>query len=338
MKSPDNPRPFRAIKTDCGVFLSYDRSDGIYYGFQTIDAILFDGERGQPTHSQDWVKVAKMPTKISVLVNQPNVNHRFVLTEAIPGLDLPTSIPREEAGAYARDGDFKWYAKYAKFQSFYSETSDAQPQKEEEIPFSIKVILEIDQIKEYAGFSYPIQRTQWEHDGLMNLTEGNVLHNEVDTILFPDIVLPARTSKLTSKQTYKIIRQHVKTNINPHYAAITSDYDFCFTVEKVIPLTKPVAYQRDVSRFGARKPKYVTDYRDKRSIKVFEMTSDEDNYKGYTPITPFVGKSVDDLKRNIDEFLADLMAYINEPIKDCACCQGTGVVIPEIEKKMPSKG
>lgn len=65
-----------------------------------------------------------------------------------------------------------------------------------------------------------------------------------------------------------------------------------------------------------------------RVIKtVFEMTSHERKYSGYTPIDGFRGKNQADLKNKIDEYLEKLIDRINEPLSDCPRCNGLGVVV-----------
>lgn len=327
---------FNAIKTDNGYYVSY-YADCSWGTSSSLSIYEFDGKKPEKTHNAKWLRIAEAPKKITREVSQPNINHRFELIDiGFANERCPFSIKREDAGIMGEDDDgnytFVWNDKYSHLKSLYKEVSDPQPNKIEEVPFEMNVILEIDKIKEYAGFSYPVQRTQWSHEGLAQLTENNVHHNEMDTILFPGIILPARTSKLTSEQSYKIVRKHIQDNINPKFAVITSDYNFCFTVKKKIPLTKPIPYQRDISRFGARKAKYITDYRSTREIETFEMTHTGDNYKGYTPIKGFEGANVEELKANIDEFLADLMEKINKPLVDCAHCNGLGVVCEETKK------
>ncbi len=199
-----------------------------------------------------------------------------------------------------------------------------------EVPFTVHLMLEIDNIKEYGGFSYPVQKTRWVHEGFVNITDKDVQHPILDTIIFPNILLPARKSNLTSEQTYQIIRKHIQDNIEPKYAHITSDYDFCFTVKKKIHLAQKIPYQKNIARYGARKPKYVTDYRESREIEVFEMTHSGHNYgKGYnnyTIIEGFKGHNVEQLKENIDNYLKDLMDLINCPLIDCPNCKGKGVL------------
>jgi hypothetical protein len=146
--------------------------------------------------------------------------------------------------------------------------------------------------------------------------------------VYPALTIHERPCKLTSKQTYDIVREHVKLNINPKVAKITSDYDFCFTVKKIIPIARPYSYEYDARSPWSRrrKPEMKTRWVGDKEIDCFEMTSTEDHYKGYTPIKPFEGKSEDDLKDNIDAYLETLMAYINEPMKECPTCNGVGVL------------
>lgn len=329
-----------AIKTnDDGYYVTKQGQEG-YYSYNSgsgLTNLFFDGVIPNPSLHPNWLKVAKLPKKITKTVRQQNINHRFELIDpSFANEKVPLSIKKEEAGAMG-DGDdtsryeFYWNEKYAHLKSLYRAVSDPQPDKIEEVPFEVTIILEIDQIKEYAGFSYPVQKTSWAHEGFTQLTNKEARHNLIDTIVFPGLVLSGRESKLTSEQSYKIIRKHVQDNIDPKWAVITSDYNFCFTVQKKIPLCKPIPYQKDISRYGARKPKFVTDYRNSRSIKVFEMGHSGEGapYKGYEAIKGFEGANIEELKMNIDEFLKDLMEKINAPLKDCPHCNGLGVELEE---------
>ncbi len=336
------PIEISAVKTDIGYFIQEKRDFPDHYngraGYTGLDHLLLDGKLGKElerSHNQQWVKVDKLPEKIEERTKQKDINYRYVLIDSTfyNAEKVPLVLDKSLVTKRDEDGDLVWIREYAHLRSLYKEISDPQPDLIVSIPFNIKIILEIDQVKEYGGFGYPVQRTRWTQDGFDLLTDKSVQHELVDTILFPDIILPARTSSLTSEQTYKVIRKHVQDNINPKYAKITSDYDFCFTVCKKIPLTEKVPFQKNVNAFSKRKAKYVTDYRVERSIGVFEMTHTGSNYKGYTPIAPFTGKNIEDLKENIDTFLADLMARINEPLVDCPHCKGLGVLLVDKAQK-----
>lgn len=325
--NPIETLDIEAIKTDAGYFIRKKISN---YSYDCeLQNYLFDGERGEKTHNPRYLKIKKAPKKVEVYVKQPDINHRFELIDPkLASPQIPLIMPYEDAtGSADYKWDDSWVIQYAHLKSLYELKTTSVPDVLMPVPFNFNVFLELDKIVDYGGFSYPVQKTRWAHEGFIPLTQENVSHEDIDTILFPDIILPARTSSLTSEQTYKIIRKHIQDNIDPKYAKITSDYDFCFTVAKKIPLHEKVPYQRDISRLNSRKPKYVTDYRYNRDIVVFEMTYSPENYKNYTPITPFTGKNVEDLKNNIDSFLKELMEKINEPLKDCPHCKGQGVII-----------
>ena len=66
-------------------------------------------------------------------------------------------------------------------------------------------------------------------------------------------------------------------------------------------------------------------------IEIFEMTHTGKNYSGYTPIQPITANSQQELKDKIDNYLEELMAYINEPLIECEHCRGLGYV-NKIEK------
>jgi hypothetical protein len=53
------------------------------------------------------------------------------------------------------------------------------------------------------------------------------------------------------------------------------------------------------------------------------------SYNNYPIVDPFSGKNYDDLKSNIDNFLHNLMEMINEPVVECKCCKGRGVILNE---------
>lgn len=321
------------IKTD---YEQYVKSAGHYINgsgtAHPLCAYLFDDKFPEKTFTQDWFRIKTLPKSVKKRVSQQPINQRYELIDEKLFPNLPKVLKKEDVYA-GRDSDYNelWIEPYSKLVSLYKFFSDPQPDIFVEIPFELNTICELDNIKEYAGFSYPVQRTNWVSDGFYNLTEKNVHHFTIDEIVFPDILLNARTTFLTSKQSYSIIRKYIQDNINPKYATITSDYDFCFTVKKKIQLPAPIPYQRDISRPRARKPVYTTNYRTSREVEIFEMTSEESKYQGYTPIKGFIGKNLEDLKTNIENYLKTLIAKINEPIIDCPHCQGKGVMLETIK-------
>lgn len=312
------------VQTPDKIFVS-EKADR--WSRKNIGELFFDGKHPGRSFNQDWFVVKKLPTIIEKEVSQPNINGRYELKDSSLCTDkIPLLIKEEEV---KKDADYNWVGKYAGLRSLYDYKSDPQPPVREPVEFVVEDNIEVKATIEFYGLSYPVQRGQYRQDGFIDLTQENVSYDLLDTLQLPDLLLPLRPAHLTSEQTYKIVRKHVQDNIDPKFAVITSDYDFCFTVKKKIPIER-VEYKVDVNNsiFSGkkRKPKIVTRYRDDRQITIFEMTYSPKNYDRYPPIEPFRGETLKDLKKNIDAYLADLMKEINAPIKDCPCCKGIGVV------------
>ena len=317
------------VKTDRGFYI---REGGSSYG--RIYSLLVNGRKLESTFHNYWFLTDSEPKTVERVVSQPNINHRFELKEDIPwvgGADLPKVMPRDEVIGIDESGEScGWKEELKHLQGMYEAKSDPQPNKIEPVEFSYTTILEIPEIKIEENFKYPVQKTSWESDGIIDLKSNKIVHQWIDQIVFPEIVLTTLPSRLSSEDSYRIIRQHIKQNIDPRYATITSDYRFCFEVSKTIPLSNTKEFQTEIKNARGRsykKKRFKQHLVVSRDIKkVFEMTYSPENYRGYTPIKGFLGTDHQDLKKNIDKFLDDLMARINEPLTDCPHCNGMGVV------------
>lgn len=316
-----------AIKTDNGYYIIEKTNYSSY-----IHNYLFDGEEPKSTYLEKWYLINSAPEKIEKMVNQPDINHRYELIDRKLSGTFPELLTREEFCYWGEDsGGYKtWIIKkeWEDKKSLYNYKYDKQDPKPESMKFKFNIILEIDNIKEYAGLSYTVPKTRYKNDGKINITDKNIEHQIIDKILFPEPVLTSKPSKLSSLDTYKIIREHVKTNINGEFAEITSDYDFCFTVKKKIPTTKI-----DNNKITTHKIKQIS----KKLIEIFEMTHSVKKYNNYTVIKGFVGKNHEDLKKNIDIYLENLMEAINAPLIECSNCSGTGVINIKKIKTNPEK-
>lgn len=321
-----------AIKTDKGYYLT-DEIENKDYNHSQIESqrIKFDGEKPKGTFHDKWFLINNYPKVITKEVSQPNINKRYELIDKEQFPNLPKVIKQEDAVIQesCSENDYTTiYTKdFAKVQSLYEFKSDPQPPIDEPIEFVFIVIGEMKEIPDVIPFRYEVQRTEWKHEGTTFLTNYDIVKNLLDKIVTPPILMHTVPCFLTSEQSYKIIRQYVVSNIDHNVAKITSDYDFCFTVRKIIKLAENEEYTIDQNRFTKRKPKYVTRYRNSREVTIFEMTWSPKCYGGYTPIKGFEGKDEKDLKKNVDIFLKDLIAKINEPLVECSHCKGLGVII-----------
>jgi hypothetical protein len=132
-----------------------------------------------------------------------------------------------------------------------------------------------------------------------------------------------RPCSISGKELYKIARNYINLYINGQYAKVTSNYDFCLTVEKVIHLADREAYT--IGAGTKRKPTTITKYRDTRSIVIFK--SSPEGYRGYPIQKGIEAKNQKELDEKVVEYLENLIKEINEPLEDCTCCKGKGVII-----------
>jgi hypothetical protein len=290
-----------AIKAKNKVFIS-DNINGESYFYTKLENYYYDGEKPTKTYNKDWFGFKSIPTKIERKLPARKVNQRYELKEGFQETELTPKVIYE---SYI-DEDSDFYEVKGLYECKY-ETVEAGF---EEIPFKITAAEEING-------NFEIVRMDYEPK-----------YSLLDRITTHPVLLPTKPCYLSKEESYRIIRNHVKANIDLRYAKVTSDYDFCFTVEKVIELYKPHEYTVNVNaNYSRRKPKYEKRYNTIRTVKVYEVAPKV--YNSYPIVEPFSGKDYDDLKKNIEEFLHNLMEMINEPVVECEHCKGRGVILNE---------
>jgi hypothetical protein len=316
-----------AIETNQGVYIqrdnthSYNRLDGITH-------LLFDGKRAEPTFHKDWLKIDKKPVKVSQMVARDNINHRFELIDKPNFPHLPDVYQREEVATYDKNEyEWIWNSDKSHLSSLYRLVSDKQEPVEVDVPYTFAVIFTIDKIENYKAFNYPVEKSF--NSNREFVTSAHIKHQIIDEIMFPNLILDSRPCALSSKDSYDLIRKHVIENIDPKWATISSNYEFCFKVEKKIELCKPLEHKREATKANGRSyrpPRWSVSIQTAKTVTIFEMTHEGDRYKGYTPVPGFCGENADILKQNIDAYLKELMLRINEPLKECPHCNGSGIL------------
>lgn len=322
-----------AAKTENeGYYLSERKSLTGRWNGSGLEHFLINGEKPLPTFEDDWIFVKSKPERITKMVKQQPINHRFELQDkSLMSEKLPEYLNRKDVAIKLDDG-WRWKEEMTQYRSLYKQISDAQPDMEVEYKFDLEVILTVSEITDPVKMAYKVPGKvpgTTEKD----ITEGSVLYQFADKMIFPSIVLPQRPCRLSSNQTYKIVRQYVKDHIDPKVAKVTSDYDFCFTVKRRIKLAEVKKFTVDVNNSvfqkRKRKPKYVEREQIEKEVECFEMTHSPDNYKGYTPIKGFQANSQKELKEKIDTYCEELVAFINAPLSECTGCNGMGIIILE---------
>jgi hypothetical protein len=323
-----------AIETNQGYYISTNPEYN-YSNWDILENRLFNGKLPESTFHDCWKLIKDKPIKITRIEKQPNTNYRFILKDdSLKSDKLPIEISKEKVGSYQKNCNddlvFTWNDEYAMYKSLYEEVSDTQLDIEKEDEFEFIILFKIDEIKPPLELKYPVNERyiSYSNEKVIDyITNETVDHQLLDKIIFPTILLHQAPCKLSSKETFNLVKFHIQQHINPKVARITSDYSFCFEVSKIITLNETYTQNYVPYSRGKRKPKTETRLISSRLIKIFEMTNDEDKYKGYTSIEGFEANSESELKDQIDNYLNDLMSYINEPLIDCPHCQGKGVLL-----------
>ncbi len=309
------------IKTNQGFLITDNVRNETHFN-SSIPNFLFDGEPVKNTFKRDWFKVKTKPEKIEKSVAQPPINKRWELKPEFVNSGFKKIWLYSEV--FNKNSDV--LEEFNNVKSLYEYKEEKQSNVLENVDFEWEEVIQIQiDFKEPQGFCYAVFKSSY-------ITEKNLQYDFLTEILTPPVFLHTQPCKLSSKQTYDIIRAFIKNHINPQVAEITSDYDFCFTVCKKIPLAKPHSFKVDVNNSifnkKKKKPKYETRFVTVKKTEIFEMTHAEfkGGYKGYTLIEPFQAENQEAMKEYIDEYLNNLIAVINEPLCECDKCNGTGVL------------
>lgn len=296
-----------AIKTGKCVYIS-DNINNENYHHSKLSTLYFDNNLAKKTYEKEWLEVPQIPDKIETVIKGRKINEKYTLKSEFLNLNLDN---QKEIDFFRCKNDcYDCDCENSKLKVFYDYSYDMSEDKRENVPFEITVIEE-------------------ENNFEITKKEFNLQFNLIDRLKFNPVLLPTRPCYLTKLESYNIIRNHIKTNINGQHAGITSDYDFCFTVKKKIRLSQQEEYFVDINNtlFQKRKRKPLMEkrYVKNREVEVFEMAPKE--YQKYTVIKEFTGTDVNDLKNNIKTYLDELMQMINSPLTDCPHCKGEGVII-----------
>lgn len=316
------------VKTNQGCFISdCTATSGYHYDYHRtiLKDLLFDGKCPTDTYCKNWYYIEQYPTSIQREKNGDQINKRYELEdESLASDKLPKIIPFEEMDNYNFDA----------IAALYSYKCDHAPAYFEDVPCDIQVVCEVDNYNFPPNINYAaIEKQNW-NDRKYTVTNADVKHQILDKIIFPAVLLHEKPCKLTSKQMYDITRQYILEHIDNSVATITSNYDFCFTVKKLIPLIEPetITYQNIFARTKRERNKVHTSIKKFEEKEIFEMTNDQSRYNNYTVIPEMYANSETELKEKVDTWLEGLMEIINEPLCQCPHCNGTGY-IGEVKKE-----
>ena len=207
--------------------------------------LLYDGVLSEPSFHLGWRKLPKQPKIIERIVQQPSTNPRFELidvslvSEKIPLMFLPEEVLTDSA-VNNRNYYCDW-VNHTMLQNLYTFKSDPQEPIKEMIDFEFVEIFKVNKILEPQKFDFDVLRDpRYKSEGTKKVSPSDVNYKTIERIVYPDILLNQRPCEFDSVTMYNIVRQHISENIDPKVAKISSDYPFCFAVEKRIPLVEPI--------------------------------------------------------------------------------------------------
>ena len=318
----ENKLSIMCIKTNKGCFISdCFATSGYDYDYHRtkLKDLLFDGKKVEETYHPRWYYIEQYPASIQKEMVGKVVNERYELKdESLASDKMPRIIPREDEDEYNEDV----------IESLYSYEYDREPNYLADIPCDIQVVCDIDNYNFPPKINYDAIHKESFSDRKYTITNADVQHQMLDKIIFPEVLLHEKPCKFTSKQMYDITRQYILEHIDNSVANITSNYDFCFTVVKLIPLIEPetIHYQNIFASTKRERNKIHTSIKKFEEKEIFEMTHDKEKHGSYSVIPEMCANSEAELKEKVDTWLKGLIEIINEPLCQCPRCNGTGYI------------
>lgn len=310
-----------------------------YRSSKLTHTMLADGSPMRPTFSRDWYLVGSKPTKLERVVPEKKVTVAYELSDkSLISEDRPERIEVSDMewgdwDEYDRDAINEAAKTYKKFQALYEPVVEVIPEKLELIDFEIVDELTVDKYRDPSECTYAYSKT-W-------VDKGTVAphYQGLSKILFPSIIHPATPCRFSSEDVYNILRAKIQKGLDRDYAKITSDYDFCFEVSKVVPVAEPYTVRTEkLNARGKRyrKPRYNTRYIKSETFKAFKMSHKKsgDSYgesKGYWIAPELIGDNTDDLREQVEYMAKDLLDQLNKPVAQCPTCKGRGTTEGEVK-------
>mgnify|MGYP003478788441 CR=1 FL=1 len=225
---------------------------------------------------------------------------------------------------------------YADRAAMYEVVTETTEPVWENVPFTVRELgyFEVDKINDPVNMSVCMKQDtlSYKDTAVVDLKDI-VTYEEIERLLVPEFLIHERPCHLSSHQMYKIVRAYVHDNHNRECAAITSDYDFCFTVKRRVKKAKPLERKTEVLTKGNRSykpPRFSTTKVEDTYNEIFEMTYAEyknGGYEKYTPIAPLYANNLAELATFLKQYLDDLMEVINTKATECPHCEGHGIIV-----------
>ena len=318
----ENVLTILCVKTNKGCFISDCKATGGYdydYHRTSLTSLFFDGKHPTDTYCKNWYFIEQYPTTIQRERSGDIINKRYeLIDESLESDKMPRIIPYENEADYS----------HTVIESLYAYKYEQEPNYLEDVAHEIQVICEVEDYNFPPKFEYSAVTRVDFSDRTYTIKNADVKHQMLDKMMFPAVLLHERPCKFSSKQMYDMTRQYILEHIDNSVAKVTSNYAFCFEVKKLIPMIEPetIKYQNIFARTKRERSKIHTTVKRYEEKSIFEMTHEQEKYKGYTVIPEMYADSEAELKEKVDTWLESLIEIINKPLCQCPHCQGTGYI------------
>lgn len=232
-----------------------------------------------------------------------------------------------------------WNEKYNNIRSLYSQVIEKREAQLVDINYDLVHLGELYIENVESPELMTIKLTSGHYGGTTQTVNLDDIaeYSDLEQMLTPEFMLHSRPCKLSSATMYKIVRAWVKENINPKAATISSDYEFCFSVNRKVK-TKPVVRKTEIKKANGRSyatPRFNTSTATFKEVQIFEMTyagagNGNSGYNKYTIIPELRADNIQDLVDRLKFYLEKLMEEINKEVEECSCCEGYGYIVKPI--------
>lgn len=334
MTLTEQTRKIEQYITNVGTFFKKQSGDGYW----TLDTLLINDKLcNQYLKYNGYFKIDEPIKNIKQKVSgkTQQVGWELINPELACSI-LPMYLTLEQLyNEYNVDSEHDGYAgEYKDRAAMYKPVTETTESSYVDVPFELITLgeLQVDNYNKPEAMLITQQvESTYGRNNLQTLDLSAIVqYGDITRILTPEFMLHTQPCSLSSNQVYSIVRHWIKEHIDPKVAKITSDYDFCFTVKKIVKTEPFIKRVEKLTRgFNSYNPKrYENKKEDTILVDIFEMTyagyKGNAGYDGYTCIPKWEAKSLKDMQEHIKNYLDNLMSVINSNLHQCECCKGSG--------------
>lgn len=255
------------------------------------------------------------------------IDHWLLIDPSLESAAIPAKLLESEVNTYVNDDSDQYEWEFRNnIRPLYNPVRVKVDGYYRDVEFEVRHIGDIlGDIDNPVTTKFRVKDTGWSDTRREVIISSLATYSEIDSILVPEFALHMKPCQLSTDATYKIIRTYILDNIDPMYARVTSDYDFCMTVQKIIkvrPKNESLEYD---SMPNHKRPKIEN--KKHKDIMVDIYRASPKAYQSYPVVRAFEGDTLQDLVNNINIFLKELIEEINKPKYACECCEGLGYTV-----------